>query len=170
MTTVRQDVEANFRQDAEAIFRKDVEGNERMTEFKVGDRVTVHASQKGPQTIATVKAFTRDNRCMVLSDGSEWRADGKRQWGFRGSFYKGPVVAHTVEGDADFVHKRRAIGAIRKFADGLGMEHPITAPALQRILDAIAAETAALEQATGEQTTGEQATGEQTTGEAPAGG
>lgn len=111
-------------------------------EFKVGDRVTVHASQKGPLTIATVKAFTRDSRCMVLSDGSEWRADGRRQWGFRGSYYKGPVVQHVQEGDAEFIAKRRAIGAIRKFADGLSMDSPLTDEALQRILDAINREAA----------------------------
>ncbi|WP_207456203.1 hypothetical protein [Azospirillum sp. SYSU D00513] len=118
-----------------------------MSEFRVGDRVTVHASQSGPQTIAKVKAFTHDNRCMVLSDNSEWRADGKRQWGFRGSFYKGPYVEPEQPGDADFVSKRRSIGAIRKFADVLNMESPLSADALKRILAVIEDETAAARKA-----------------------
>ena len=122
-----------------------------MSEFKVGDRVTVHASQSGPQTIATVKAFTRDNRCMLLSDNSEWRADGKRQWGFRGSFYKGPYVEAEQPGDADFVSKRRSIGVIRKFADGLNMESTLSADALKRILSVIDTETAAAKAAAPEQ-------------------
>ena len=109
-------------------------------EFKVGDEVTVHASQSGPQSIATVDSFTHDKRCMVLSDGSEWRADGRRQWGFRGSFYKGPVVQPTEAGDAAFIAKRRAIGVIRKFAQDLTMDSPLDSDALKRIVDQIQAE------------------------------
>jgi hypothetical protein len=114
-----------------------------MSEFKVGDTVTVHASQSGPQTIATVKAFTHDGRCMVLSDESQWRADGKRQWGFRGSFYKGPYVEPTQPGDAEFLAKRRSIGFIRKFADGLNMDSPLSPEALKRIQTQIETELAA---------------------------
>ncbi len=105
--------------------------------FRVGDRVTIHNSQSGPQTIATVERFTHDKRCMVLSDGTEWRADGRRQWGFRGSFYKGPVVEPIQDGDEAHVLKRRSIGALRKFADGLTMDSPLTGEALRRILDAV---------------------------------
>lgn len=110
------------------------------TEFRVGDAVTVHASQSGPQSLATVASFTHDKRCMVLSDGSQWRADGRRQWGFRGSFYKGPVVERTQDGDADFVAKRRSIGVIRKFAQDLTMDSPLDAAALKRIVDLIQSE------------------------------
>ncbi|AWK88953.1 hypothetical protein [Azospirillum thermophilum] len=118
--------------------------------FRIGDKVTVHSSQSGPQTLATVARFTHDNRCMELSDGSQWRADGRRQWGFRGSFYKGPVVQAEAEGDADFIAKRRAIGAIRKFANDLGMDSPLTAAQVQRILAAINAERAAAGEAEGD--------------------
>lgn len=111
--------------------------------FRVGDRVTIHASQSGPQSIATVESFIHDKRCMVLSDGSEWRADGRRQWGFRGTYYKGPVVEPIQEGDEAHVGKRRAIGALRKFADGLTMESPLSADALCRILDVVEQEKAA---------------------------
>ena len=68
--------------------------------FRVGDRVTVHTSQGGPQGLTVVEKFTHDGRCMVLADGSLWRADGKRQWSFRGSFYKGPTVEREAPGDA----------------------------------------------------------------------
>jgi len=112
--------------------------------FRVGDRVTVHSGQSGPQAIATVERFTHDKRCMVLSDGTEWRADGRRQWGFRGSFYKGPVVEPVAEGDEDYVSKRRCIGALRKFADHLTMESPLSGDALRRILDAVEREKAAV--------------------------
>lgn len=112
--------------------------------FRVGDRVTVHSGQSGPQCIATVERFTHDKRCMVLSDGTEWRADGRRQWGFRGSFYRGPVVEPLQDGDEAHVSKRRSIGALRKFADGLTMESPLSAEALRRILDAVDREKAAV--------------------------
>lgn len=114
-----------------------------MSDFKIGDRVTVHTSQGGPQTLAAVARFTHDGRCMELSDGSEWRADGKRQWGFRGSFYKGPFVEPEREGDAAHIAKRRAIGQIRKFANDLAMDSPLDADALQRIVDLIDREKAA---------------------------
>lgn len=110
--------------------------------FKVGDRVTIHTSQSGPQSIAVVERYTHDSRCMILSDGSEWRADGRRQWGFRGSFYKGPVVRPCLPEDEERVGKRRAIGALRKFADGLSLESPLSGEALRRILDVVAEETA----------------------------
>lgn len=112
--------------------------------FQVGDRVTVHSGQSGPQAIATVERFTHDKRCMVLSDGTEWRADGRRQWGFKGGFYKGPVVHPIAEGDEAYVSKRRTIGALRKFADGLTMDSPLSAEALRRIMDAVEREKAAL--------------------------
>ncbi|WP_029008042.1 hypothetical protein [Azospirillum halopraeferens] len=114
-----------------------------MSEFKVGDRVTVHTSQGGPQALATVARFTHDGRRMELSDGSEWRADGKRQWSFRGSFYKGPFVEPERDGDAARIAKRRAIGQIRKFANDLDMDSPLDAAALKRIVDLIDAEKAA---------------------------
>ncbi|MBP2297348.1 hypothetical protein [Azospirillum picis] len=110
--------------------------------FRVGDRVTIRSGQSIPQSIATVERYTHDGRCMVLSDGSEWRADGRRQWGFRGSYYKGPVVEPFEPGDDDFVAKRRSIGALRKFADGLTMDTPLTAEALRRILDVVDKEKA----------------------------
>lgn len=110
--------------------------------FRIGEAVTVHAGQSGPQSLATVKAFIHDHRCMELSDGSLWRADGRRQWGFRGSYYKGPVVEPTAPDDAAIIAKRRAIGAIRKFAQDLNQDGPLSAEALTRILDAIKAETA----------------------------
>ncbi len=111
--------------------------------FRVGDRVTIHSGQSGPQSIATVERFTHDKRCMVLSDGSEWRADGRRQWGFRGTYYRGPVVEPVQDGDEAHVGKRRAIGALRKFADGLNMESPLSADALRRILALVDQEKAA---------------------------
>jgi hypothetical protein len=115
--------------------------------FKVGDRVTIHTGQSGPQSLATVEKFTHTGRCMVLSDGSEWRADGKRQWSFRGSFYKGPFVEPTRDEDGHHVAKRRAIGAIRKWADGLNLDSPLSDEALRRILDLIKAEKAAVQAA-----------------------
>ena len=108
--------------------------------FHAGNRVTVHTSQGGPQNLATVVRFTHDGRCMELSDGSEWRADGKRQWSFRGSFYKGPWVEPTADGDDDCIAKRRAIGRIRKFAETLSMDSPLSSEALARILEAITKE------------------------------
>lgn len=105
--------------------------------FRVGDRVTIRSGQSIPQSIATVERYTQGGRCMVLSDGSEWRADGRRQWSFRGGYYKGPVVEPFQPGDDDFIARRRAIGALRKFADGLTMDSPLTTEALQRILEAV---------------------------------
>lgn len=116
--------------------------------FQVGDRVTIHTSQSGPQSIAVVERYTHDKRCMVLSDGSEWKADGRRQWAFRGSFYKGPVVRPCLPEDEEHVGKRRAIGALRKFADGLSLESPLSGDALRRILDVIAHETAQAQSST----------------------
>ncbi|NYZ16997.1 hypothetical protein HL658_31025 [Azospirillum sp. RWY-5-1] len=113
------------------------------TPFRVGDRVTVHTSQGGPQGLTVVEKFTQDGRCMVLADGSLWRADGKRQWSFRGSFYKGPFVEKEAPGDADHIAKRRIVGRIRKFADTLTIETPLSATALRRILDVIEAEETA---------------------------
>lgn len=118
----------------------------RETPFRVGDRVTVHTQQGGPQSLATVKAFTNDGRCMVLSDGSQWRSDGKRQWSFRGSFYKGPVVEPEREGDGAHIAKRRFIGRIRKFADTLTMDSPLDADALGRIVEHIEAERRAADE------------------------
>ncbi|PWC39033.1 hypothetical protein [Azospirillum sp. TSO35-2] len=112
--------------------------------FHVGDRVTIHTGQSGPQSIATVERYSHDGRCMILSDGSEWRSDGRRQWGFRGSYYKGPVVEPAQPGDEDHIGKRRAIGALRKFADSLNMDTPLSAEALRRILDVVEREKAAL--------------------------
>lgn len=108
-----------------------------MSAFKVGSRVTIHTGQNGPQSLARVERFTHDGRCMILSDGSAWRADGKRQWSFRGSFYKGPVVEPAQESDAEHIAKRRAIGAIRKWAEGLTLDTPLTADALRRVLELI---------------------------------
>jgi len=108
--------------------------------FKVGDQVTVHNSQTGPEKIATVEAFTEGNRCMVLSDGTKWRADGLRQWRAGSAYYKGPVLERTQPGDVEIVTKRRAIGVIRKFAQDLSMDSPFSAEALKRIVDAIQAE------------------------------
>ncbi len=112
--------------------------------FAIGARVTIHNSQSGPQSVAVVERFTHDKRCMVLSDGTEWRADGRRQWGFRGSYYKGPVVLPFEPNDETYVGKRRSIGALRKFTDGLTMESAISAEALRRILDVVERETAVL--------------------------
>ena len=112
--------------------------------FRVGDRVTIRSGQSIPQSTATVERYTEGGRCMVLSDGSEWRADGRRQWGFRGSYYKGPVVEPFEPGDDDFIARRRAIGAIRKFGDGLTMDSPLSTEALQRILEVVDREKAAV--------------------------
>ncbi|WP_353860038.1 hypothetical protein [Azospirillum formosense] len=114
-----------------------------MTAFRVGDQVTIHNSQTGPERIATVDAFTEGNRCMVLSDGTKWRADGQRQWRVGSGYYKGPVVERTRPGDVDIVTRRRAIGVIRKFAQDLNMESPLDAAALTRIVERIQAEQAA---------------------------
>lgn len=113
--------------------------------FAIGDRVTIHTSQAGPQTVTTVRRVTRDGRCLELADGSEWRVDGKRQWGFRGGFYKGPWVEPLADGDEDHVAKRRAIGRIRKFAENLTMESPLSAEALHRVLEAIDSEVSKTE-------------------------
>lgn len=113
--------------------------------FKIGDSVTVHTSRGGPQSVATVRAFGHEGRRMVLSDDSEWRADGKRQWSAHGSFYNGPWVTATVEGDRAHIAKRRAIGRIRKFADTLDMETPLSSEAVGRIVDLIEAELSAAE-------------------------
>ncbi|MDQ2105296.1 hypothetical protein [Azospirillum isscasi] len=114
-----------------------------MTAFKVGDQVTIHNSQTGPEKAAVVEAFTEGNRCMVLSDGSKWRADGQRQWRVGSGYYKGPVVERTRPGDLDIVTRRRAIGVIRKFAQDLNMDSPLDAAALKRIVDRIQEEQAA---------------------------
>lgn len=111
--------------------------------FRVGDRVTIRSGQSIPQSIATVERYKEDGRCMILSDGSEWRADGRRQWGFRGSYYKGPVVEPFEAGDDEFIARRRAIGALRKFGDGLTMDSPLSTEALQRILEVVDREKAA---------------------------
>ncbi|MBK1835802.1 hypothetical protein JHL17_00100 [Azospirillum sp. YIM B02556] len=111
--------------------------------FRVGDRVTIRSGQSIPQSIATVERYTDGGRCMVLSDGSEWRADGRRQWSFRGSYYKGPVVEPFEPGDDEFVARRRVIGALRKFGDGLTMDSTLSTEALQRILEAVDHEKAA---------------------------
>ncbi len=111
--------------------------DDRRSPFRVGDRLTVHTEKGGPQSIQSVRAFTHDGRCLELSDGSEWRADGRRQWGHRGSHYTGPWLEPEAEGDAAHVAKRRAIGAIRKFANDLSMDTALDAEALKRIVAAI---------------------------------
>lgn len=103
--------------------------------FRVGDAVTMHTSQNGAQTLLTVKAFENDGRCMVLSDGSEWRYDGKRQYRAGGAYYRGPWIERTTEDDVTHVARRRAVGAIRKFADRLHMDSPVPTDALLRIVD-----------------------------------
>lgn len=108
-----------------------------MNEFKVGDQVTIHTSQRGPQQLATVERFIEGGRCMVLSDGTAWRSDGRRQWGFKGTYYKGPEVLLREPGDDHIVGKRRAIGRIRKFADDLQLNDRFAPEALQRIVDLI---------------------------------
>lgn len=113
------------------------------TPFKRGDRVTIHTGEKGPQSLARVEGFKSEGRCMELSDGSLWRADGKRQWHFKGGFYKGPWVELEAPGDADHIGKRRTIGALRKWAHELSMETPLSGPALKRILDLVEKEARA---------------------------
>ncbi|HYG87118.1 MAG TPA: hypothetical protein VD978_12740 [Azospirillum sp.] len=115
------------------------------TPFKRGDRVTIHTGEKGPQSLARVEGFKSEGRCMELSDGSLWRADGKRQWHYKGGFYKGPWVEHEAPNDADHINKRRTIGVLRKWAHELSMETPLSGPALKRILDLVEKETAAAE-------------------------
>ncbi|WP_431855868.1 hypothetical protein [Azospirillum sp.] len=115
------------------------------TPFKRGDRVTIHTGEKGPQSLARVEGFKSEGRCMELSDGSLWRADGKRQWHFKGGFYKGPWVEREAPGDADHIAKRRTIGHLRKWAHDLSMDSPLSGPALRRILDLVEKETAAAE-------------------------
>ncbi|MDR3518200.1 MAG: hypothetical protein P4M00_20565 [Azospirillaceae bacterium] len=110
-------------------------------EYQIGDQVTVISSQNGPQIIATVARFTNERQCMVLSDGSQWRADGRRQWRFRGSHYTGPFLEPTRPEDVEIVAKRRAIGALRKWTAGLTLESAIDAGALRRILDLVEHET-----------------------------
>lgn len=107
--------------------------------FRVGDAVTVHTSQNGAQSLLTVKAFESEGRCMVLSDGTEWRTDGKRLFRAGGAWYRGPWVERTNEADVAHVARRRAVGAIRKFADRLHMDSPVPTDALLRIADVIAA-------------------------------
>ncbi len=113
--------------------------------FRRGDRVTIHTGEKGPQSLARVEGFKSEGRCIELSDGSLWRADGKRQWHFKGGFYKGPWVEHEAPSDADHINKRRTIGQLRKWAHELGMETPLSGPALKRIWDCVEKETAAVD-------------------------
>lgn len=105
--------------------------------FRVGDAVTIHTSQNGAQSLLTVKAFENDGRCMVLSDDSEWRYDGKRQFRSGGAYYRGPWVERTTAEDISHVARRRAVGAIRKFADRLHMDSAVPTDALLRIVDVI---------------------------------
>jgi hypothetical protein len=105
--------------------------------FRVGDAVTLHTGQNGAQSLLTVKAFDNDGRCMVLSDGSEWRADGKRLFRTGGAYYRGPWVERTTEADIAHVGRRRAVGLIRKFADRLHMDSAFPTDALLRIVEII---------------------------------
>ncbi|HYD64421.1 hypothetical protein [Azospirillum sp.] len=114
-----------------------------MSDFKIGDKVTIHTSQGGPQSLATVTRFLANGKGMELSDGSQWRADGKRQFHYKGGFYKGPWVEPFSPGDDDHVAKRRHIGRLHKWARELTLESPLGGPALKRILDLIEAETKA---------------------------
>lgn len=107
--------------------------------FRIGDAVTVHTSRNGAQSLLTVKAFESEDRCMVLSDDSEWRPDGKRLFRAGGAWYRGPWVERTTEADVAHVARRRAVGVIRKFADQLHMESAVPTDALLRIMDVIAA-------------------------------
>lgn len=118
-----------------------------MSDFKIGDKVTIHTSQGGPQSLATVTRFLANGKGMELSDGSQWRADGKRQFHYKGGFYKGPWVEPFSPGDDDHVAKRRHIGRLHKWARDLTMDSPLSGPALRRILDLIDAETKAAEAA-----------------------
>lgn len=113
------------------------------TTFKRGDRVTIHTGEKGPQSVTRVDGFKSEGRCMELADGSLWRADGKRQWHFKGGFYKGPWVEPVAPGDEDHVAKRRTIGHLRKWAHDLSMDSPLSGPALRRILELVEKEMAA---------------------------
>lgn len=105
--------------------------------YRVGDAVTVHTSQNGAQSLLTVKGFDNDGRCMILSDDSEWRADGKRLFRTGGAYYRGPWVDRTTDDDVAHVARRRAVGAIRKFADRLHMESAVPTEALLRIVEII---------------------------------
>jgi hypothetical protein len=53
------------------------------------------------------------------------------------------VVEPFEAGDDEFIARRRAIGAIRKFGDGLTMDSALTTEALQRILEVVDREKAA---------------------------
>ena len=105
--------------------------------YRVGDAVTVHTSQNGAQSLLTVKGFDSGGRCLILSDGSEWRADGQRLFRAGGAYYRGPWVARTTEADIAHVARRRAVGAIRKFADRLHMDSPVPTDALLRIMEVL---------------------------------
>lgn len=122
--------------------------------FRVGDAVTLHTSQNGAQTLLTVKRFDNDGRCMVLSDGTEWRADGKKLFRTGGAYYRGPWLEPTTEADIAHVARRRAVGAIRKFAGKLHMDAAIPTPALLQIMEILKAHP--LEEPAGEELAGEE--------------
>lgn len=123
---------------------------ERKHQFRTGETVTVHTSQGGPQSQATIERFEHGGRCIVLSDGTEWRLDGQRPWRHGSGYYRGPVVHPAQPGDADHIAKRRAIGRLHKWSQGLTMDTPLPAAALLRVLDLIRAETAAAGDGSGE--------------------
>lgn len=112
--------------------------------FREGEAVTIISGEKGPQSLTTVRRFLHGGRCMELADGTQWRSDGKRQWNYGGSFYRGPVVEPRRPEDEAHVNRRRAIGAIRKFANDLNADSPLSADALLRIQTVIQEETAAV--------------------------
>lgn len=70
--------------------------------FVVGQKVCLRDRYLFPQEILTVvKSGTRK---LVLSDGSEWRADGRRPWGRRpwgnnDPWYTGNRVTRLEDGD-----------------------------------------------------------------------
>lgn len=111
--------------------------------FRVGDRVAIRTSRSGTQALTTVTRFSHEGRCMVLADGTEWRADGRRPWRAGSSFYHGPVVEPAGASDEEHLARRRSIGRIRRFADTLSLDSPLSGEALARILAVIEAESAA---------------------------
>jgi len=82
-----------------------------MPKFEVGQKVVVLHGRFGrePKLSATVESITA--RKMVLSDGSEWSADGQWHWGRARERYSSEIVRPWELGD-DEVLERASIMAV----------------------------------------------------------
>lgn len=86
-----------------------------MSTFKAGDEVTVTGSFHGLEFLSVARIGERK---MVLSNGSEWSADGRRRWGVRQTRnYGDPYVRLRLPEDAEEIERQKVVRCIDQIID-----------------------------------------------------